>query len=110
MTVPGGIVWPASFPKSGNTGSSCQFNGGRNAATRSRMGRAASRHGATADGEFVTDKLEGQADQDRPFGESAMRLAIHTSHSRFRAIQKIATMQVSSGFIEEIPVETPQLP
>jgi hypothetical protein len=33
-------------------------------------------------------------------------VAIQTSHSGFRAIQKIATIQVSSGFIRGIPVQS----
>ncbi len=51
-------------------------------------------------------RMPRKKDQIRPstpFGEPAMLVAIHTSHSGFRAVQKIATIQVSSGFIRGIP-------
>jgi hypothetical protein len=42
-----------------------------------------------------------------PLGRPGMPVAIHISHSGFRAIQKIATIQVSSGFIRGIPALVP---
>jgi hypothetical protein len=39
----------------------------------------------------------------KPLRWSGMPVAIHPSHSGFRAIQKIGTIQASSGIIGRIP-------
>jgi hypothetical protein len=83
--------------------------GGRPASTRSRLpagfGKRRTEWRARADQRLITDKLEGQADQDQHERPEPRRAAIDTAHLGFQPIQKIATIHAISGFIRAIPVE-----
>ena len=59
------------------------------------------------DGRIVSEYQAKRPDQalENLFGWSGMPVAIHPSHSGFRAIQKIGTVQASSGIIRGIPAE-----